>query len=72
MLYQIRVSDDHLQNEAKEKTAAQNKENEEAKSQLDLLLRRREVTEKDLDELRQVVASSIFTRSPILQPNNRA
>ena len=44
----------HWQNEAKEKKAAQDKENDEAKSQLDVLTKRLEFTEKDLDELRKV------------------
>jgi len=47
------------QNEAKEKTTLQNKENAESKSQLDLLLKRLGVTEKELDDLRKVLSELI-------------
>jgi len=46
------------QNEAKEKTTLQNKENAESKSQLDLLLKRLGVTDKELDDLRKVLSES--------------
>ncbi|KAF6023697.1 hypothetical protein EB796_017993 [Bugula neritina] len=50
-------------NEAKEKTTLQNKENAESKSQLDLLLKRLGVTEKELDDLRKIIYKSDVTRA---------